>query len=94
MPRQTTDAEMIALKALLEPRKMQPKMMTRTVVRMSAFRGRSRRLWTLAKNLEKGTPLSLRGIRVFVEQRKELYVPSKGHGHPRARRHDGYGCEE
>jgi hypothetical protein len=33
MPRATTEAEMMALKALLEPRKMQPKMMTSAVVR-------------------------------------------------------------
>jgi hypothetical protein len=32
-PRATTEAEMMALKALLEPRKMHPKIMTRIVVR-------------------------------------------------------------
>jgi hypothetical protein len=32
-PSATTEAEMMALKALLEPRKMQPKTVTRMVVR-------------------------------------------------------------
>jgi hypothetical protein len=41
-PRATTDAEMMALKALLEPKKMQPKITTKMVVRYRALSGRSR----------------------------------------------------
>ena len=36
IPRATTDAETMALNALLEPRKMQPNMTTRTTVRYNA----------------------------------------------------------
>ena len=50
---------MMALKALDEPRKMQPKMTTRTVVRMSAFRGISCFEWTFAKKRLAGSPPSL-----------------------------------
>jgi hypothetical protein len=38
-PNATTEAETMALKALLEPRNMQPKMMTRIVVSQSALSG-------------------------------------------------------
>ena len=48
-PRATTEAEVMALKVLLEPRKIQPKMMTQAVVQMRALRGTSRPGWTLAK---------------------------------------------
>lgn len=58
MPRATTDAETMALKALLEPRKMQPNMMTRITVNHSAFNGTSRCVLTFAKNLEAGRPRS------------------------------------
>lgn len=40
-PNATTDAEMIALKAALEPRKIQPKITVSAVVKFNAFRGRS-----------------------------------------------------
>ena len=42
-----------------EPRKMQPKMTTRTVVRMSAFRGMECWECTLAKMRLAGSPPSL-----------------------------------
>lgn len=42
-----------------EPRKMQPKMTTRTTVRMSALSGISCLEWTLAKNRLAGSPPSL-----------------------------------
>ena len=42
-----------------EPRKMQPNMTTRTVVRMSAFRGMECLEWTLAKKRLAGSPPSL-----------------------------------
>jgi len=58
-PNATTDAEMIALKAALEPRKIQPKMTVSAVVKFNAFRGRSNLAWTLAKYLENGNPPSL-----------------------------------
>src|SRR5271163_1944707 len=58
MPRATTDAETMALKALLDPRNMQPKIMTSTVVRYRAFIGTSSRKLTLAKNFDAGRPPS------------------------------------
>lgn len=73
----TTEADMIALKALpfvslnqlikkgkpvnsylVEPRKMRPKMMTRTRLRTSEFKGTFKPEWTLAKKREKGRPPS------------------------------------
>lgn len=62
MPRRTTEGEMIALRALEEPRKMQPKIMTQTVVRRRAFRGTPRVGCTRAKTLEAGRPSSLRAF--------------------------------
>jgi hypothetical protein len=59
IPRATTEAETIALKALLDPRKIQPKMTTRIKVRYSAFSGTSKRVLTLAKKRENGRPPSL-----------------------------------
>ena len=43
-----------------EPRKIQPKMTTRTVVRMSALSGISCFEWTFAKRRLAGSPPSLR----------------------------------
>ena len=40
-PSATTDAAVMALNAELEPRKMQPKMMTHAVLKMRALSGRS-----------------------------------------------------
>ena len=57
-PSATTDAEIIALKALLDPRKMQPKMMTSAVVRYNALRGSPKLGWTWAKNRLAGNPRS------------------------------------
>lgn len=48
----------MALKALVEPRKMQPKMTTTVTVRPRASRGTSRVLCTRAKKREKGRPPS------------------------------------
>ena len=42
-PRATTEAEMMALSAELEPRKMHPNITTRAVVRYNAFNGKPRR---------------------------------------------------
>lgn len=74
-PSATTDAEMMALKALGlqlaseciqrgelyldEPRKMQPKMTTNAVVRISALRGISCFECTFAKKRLAGSPPSL-----------------------------------
>lgn len=55
----TTEAETMALKALDEPRKMQPKMMTRTTVKYSALRGTLSFEWTLEKKGDAGRPPSL-----------------------------------
>jgi hypothetical protein len=44
-----SDHEELGATYLLEPRKMHPKMITRTVVKYSAFNGKSRVGWTLAK---------------------------------------------
>ena len=49
----------MALKAEEEPRNMQPKITTRAVVSIRAFRGRPQRPWTRAKTREKGRPPSL-----------------------------------
>jgi len=49
----------MALKALDEPRKMQPKMMTRTTVKYSALRGTLSFEWTLEKKGDAGRPPSL-----------------------------------
>lgn len=43
---------------LVEPRKMRPKMMTRTRLRVSEFKGTFEPGWTLAKKREKGRPPS------------------------------------
>jgi hypothetical protein len=59
MPNATTLALTMALKALLDPRKMHPKMMTNAVVRIRALSGKSHFLCTFAKNLLKGNPPSL-----------------------------------
>lgn len=55
----TTDAEMMALKALVEPRKMQPKQITTTTVRTRAFSGNCSLGCTVAKNRDAGRPPSL-----------------------------------
>jgi hypothetical protein len=59
IPRATTEADNMALKALLEPKKMQPKITSKRTVRMSAFNGTCNFGWTLAKTLENGRPPSL-----------------------------------
>lgn len=58
IPRATTEAAVIALKALLDPRKMQPKTMTSRVVNPTALSGTLRPGWTFAKNFENGMPRS------------------------------------
>lgn len=58
-PRATTEAERMALKALEEPRNMQPNTTTQAVVRMRAFKGSCNFGCTLANTLEKGRPPSL-----------------------------------
>lgn len=54
----TTDADMMALKALVDPSKMNPKRTTIAEVRVRAFNGRPWREWTLAKKREAGRPPS------------------------------------
>ena len=81
-PSATTDAEMMALKALGlqlareciqrgelyldEPRKMQPKMTTKAVVRMSALSGISCFECTFAKKRLAGSPPSLQSPSVYA----------------------------
>lgn len=73
-PSATTEAEMMALKALKisvittsrveykshddDPKKMQPKITTKTVVKIKAFSGISSFGLTFAKNLDAGSPAS------------------------------------
>lgn len=49
----------MALKALDEPRKMHPKMITRMTVKYSALRGTLSLEWTLEKKGDAGRPPSL-----------------------------------
>lgn len=58
----------MALNAAEEPRKIQPKMMTAIVVRMSELRGTPRAGWTLAKKVEKGTPRSRAKAQVMRDE--------------------------
>lgn len=55
----TTEAETMALKALDEPRKMHPNMITRTTVKYNAFSGTLSFGWTWEKNGDAGRPPSL-----------------------------------
>lgn len=55
------------MKAEEEPRKIQPKRMTRAVVRMREFRGTPREGWTFAKVREKGRPRSRANAQVMRE---------------------------
>lgn len=59
MSSMTTEAEIMALKALDEPRKMHPKMITRMTVKYSALRGTLSLEWTLEKKGDAGRPPSL-----------------------------------
>ncbi|KAL9578761.1 MAG: hypothetical protein Q9212_005512 [Teloschistes hypoglaucus] len=74
-PKATTEAEMIALKALehvktppsylLDPKKMHPKIMTQAFVRSSEFNGSPSVGCTFAKILEAGRPPSLANAQVI-----------------------------
>lgn len=85
IPRATTEAERMALNALLEPRKIQPNITSRTTVNISALRGSCNLGWTLAKNLENGRPPSLHYIspvmRLTQGSRELEYEPSKSPRH-------------
>jgi hypothetical protein len=48
----------MSISYLLEPRKIRPKTMTRTKLRMSEFRGTFNLGWTLEKKRENGRPPS------------------------------------
>ena len=50
----TTDAEVMALNAVLDPRKMRSNAITTPIVRLSALSGTLSRGWILAKNVENG----------------------------------------
>ena len=69
MSNMTTEAEIMALKALDEPRKMHPKMITRMTVKYSALRGTLSFEWTLAKNGDAGRPPSLFSLVLSTERR-------------------------
>lgn len=57
-PRATTLAEMMALKAEVEPRKTRPKISTKMVVRRRALRGTCRVGWMVERRVERGRPRS------------------------------------
>ena len=57
-PRATTLAAVMALKALDEPSRMQPKTTTQAVVHTSAYTGTSRVGWTFAMMRLRGRPRS------------------------------------
>ena len=84
----------MALNALLEPRKIQPKITSRATVKSSALRGSSSFGWTLAKNLENGRPPSLRRVsmiqtsRQFAVNRFWGHQPGKSPRHATGGRHD------
>jgi hypothetical protein len=58
IPRATTEAAVMALKALVLPRKMKPKIRTTKLDRQRDSRGTSSLWWTRLKYLEKGSPPS------------------------------------
>ena len=64
-PRATTDAEIMALNAELEPRKISPKMTTRATVKYRALRGSPSFGCTLAKTRLAGSPRSLAKAQVM-----------------------------
>lgn len=66
-PSATTEAAVIALNAEVDPKKIQPKMITTTVVKINELSGMPRPLWTLANTLEKGRPLSRANAHVILE---------------------------
>lgn len=100
----TTDAEIIALNALIgqlnsyilkreivhleEPRKIHPKQMTTTTVKMRAFRGNLRVGWTLAKNLEAGRPPSLCSSALVRIIYLKVILPGKSENHSATGSHD------
>jgi hypothetical protein len=59
---------MMALTALLEPRKMHPKMIVKTVVRIKALSGCPSLVCTFAKTLEAGSPPSRAKAYVIREE--------------------------
>ena len=77
---------------------MQPKMTTRTVVRMSALSGISCFEWTFAKNRLAGSPPSLQFPSVKCNNLSSIYQeadpPSECVSHATACGHDTYGGEE
>jgi len=69
-PSATTEAAIIALNALDDPRNMQPKMITKPVVRARELTGVSSLGCTLAQTFENGSPPSLANayvIRLLVD---------------------------
>jgi hypothetical protein len=61
----TTEAETMALKALVEPRKMHPKMTTSAKFRYKEFRGTFSLGCTLLKKREAGRPPSLAKAKII-----------------------------
>lgn len=56
---------MMALKALVDPKKMRPNKMTMTDVKIKAFRGSPNLGWTLAKKREAGKPPSRANAKII-----------------------------
>ena len=82
---------------LEEPRKMQPKMITKDIVRYRAFSGTLSFGCTWLKNGEAGRPPSLflqSATGGFVETIATLHLPRKRIDHATAGCHNGSGSEE
>ena len=76
-----------------EPRKMQPKMTTRTTVRMRALSGISCFEWTFAKKRLAGSPPSLQ-FHQSMSDSAAVDIPGESISHTTACSHDTYGGEE
>jgi hypothetical protein len=76
-PRATTEAEISALKALLEPIKIKPKRLVKPAANMRAFRGCPSRGWTFEKNGDQGTPPSLAKAYVMRDEVVMIAISAK-----------------
>lgn len=67
---------------------MQPKIMTTTTVKISAFKGSLSVGWTLAKNRDAGRPPSLVLLALFIEDHATAkYIPCESENHSTACSH-------
>ena len=75
-PSATTDADTMALYALVDPRKMRPKMTTKTEVKINAFNGTTSPLWILANHGEAGRPPSLENAYTILLLVVKMEIPA------------------